>query len=91
MIVVKRVFIAIILCLFAILIITYTKINLTKIDNISIEKKIKNVEKDNEKIDEDIHKTEENITSLKKEKEDKWQELNTWQKTKEKIEAALQK
>ena len=87
--VVKKVFIIILSCLFIILIISFVKINITKIDNASVIMKIKKIKKDNEIIDADILDTEKQIESLKEENKDKWQELESWKKTKEKIEAAL--
>ena len=89
MMVVKKVFIIILSCLFIILIISFVKINITKIDNASVIMKIKKIKKDNEIIDADILDTEKQIESLKEENKDKWQELESWKKTKEKIEAAL--
>ena len=89
MIVVKKVFIIILSCLFIILSFSFVKIYLTKLDNNNITNKIKEIEKDNEVIDGDVLNTKKQIEQLKEENKEKWQELNTWENSKVKIEAAL--
>lgn len=86
----KKVFIIILSCLFIVFGFTYFKIHLTKLDNTRITNKIKEVKKNNTQVDNELDETQQQIDALKEENKDKWQELNTWRKTKEKIEAALQ-
>ena len=87
--VVKKTFIIILSCLFIILAISYVKINLTKLDNNNITNKIAKIKKENEKLDNEKLEIEKQVDALKEEKKDKWQELNMWRKTKEKIETTL--
>ncbi len=89
MMMMRKVFIIILACLLIILIISFGKINMIKIDNLNIVKQIDNIESNNDAIDKEILATEEEINTIKEEKKDKWQELNVWLKTKEKLEAAL--
>ena len=85
----KKVFIIVLSCLFIILIISYIKINITKTDNKDITNKINILKKDNEKIDKDILDNETKINTLKDKNKNKWEELETWKKTKVKLEKAL--
>ena len=87
--VVKKVFIIVVSCLFFILIITFAKINITKIDNKNTIDMIKKIKQENKVIDKDIADIQNQISTLKEEKKDQWQELNAWQKAKEKLETAL--
>ena len=87
----KKTFIIILSCLFIILAISYVKINLTKLDNNNITNKIAKIKKENEKLDNEKLEIEKQINALKEEEKDKWQELNMWQKTKEKIERTIKK
>lgn len=89
MIVVKKVFIIILSCLFVILGFSFAKIYLTRADNYNITNKIKEIQKDNEAIDNGILDTEKQIEELKEANKDKWQELTAWKNLKAKIEAVL--
>ena len=89
MIVVRKVFIIILYCLAVVLSITFVKIYITYLDNENIEKKITAIKQDNQKLEEDNLEITANIESVKETKKETWEELETWQKTKSKIETAL--
>ena len=89
MIEVKKVVIVLLLCILSIFIATSIKLELVLTDNQKIQKNIDNLSKENNKINEDNSQYEENIKELKEENKEKWEELEIWLKTKEKIQKAL--
>lgn len=89
MIEVKKVVIVLLLCILSIFIATSIKLELVLTNNQKIQKNIDNLSKENDKINEDNSQYEENIKKLKEENKEKWEELEIWLKTKEKIQKAL--
>ena len=85
----KKVVIVLLLCILSIFIATSIKLELVLTNNQKIQKNIDNLSKENDKINEDNSQYEENIKKLKEENKEKWEELEIWLKTKEKIQKAL--
>ena len=85
----KKVLIIVLICILLIFIATSVKLELVNKDNHNIQKNIDNLTKENNKINEDNLKYEKDIEELKEVNKEKWEELESWIGTKEKIQKAL--
>lgn len=85
----KKALIIILSCILGIYITTSIKLELINTSNNKLQKNIDNSLKENDKIKNENLKYEEDINNLKEENKEKWEELNIWIKTKEKIQQAL--
>ena len=85
----KKALIIILSCILGIYITTSIKLELINTSNNKLQKNIDNSLKENDKIKNENLKYEEDINNLKEENKEKWEELNIWIETKEKIQQAL--
>ena len=89
MIVVKKVVLSVLFLLLGIIIYPSYKLIIIEKENKQIKAVINSINKDNEIIKNNNLEYQERINALKDEKKTKWEELETWQKTKQKLEKAL--
>lgn len=85
----KRIIIVFLLCILAIFIATSVKLEIVINDNNSINKKIDTLTKETNNIGDENTKYEKDIEELKEVNKEKWEELEIWKKTEEKITKAL--
>ena len=85
----KKILIITLICILSIFIATCIKLELTTTDNQNLQKKIDNYSKENNQINTDNKKYENEINELKEVNKEKWEELEIWIKTQEKIGKAL--
>ena len=85
----KKVVIVFLLCILSIFIATSVKLEIVINDNNSINKKIDTLTKETNDISDENAKHKKDIEELKEVNKDKWEELEIWKKTEEKITKAL--
>lgn len=85
----KRILLGVFFCVLGIFIFSFIKLNIIKNDNIKLQNEINKITADSSTLKEDNQTKEKEINDLKIELKDKLEEIEIWEKAKEKLNKAL--
>lgn len=86
---VKKIVIILFICIFIIALLSSVSLKIIKYRNNNLQKEINNLKVDNTLLDNENNDYIKSINVLKEENKDKWEELEIWEKAKNKLNNAI--
>ena len=85
----KKIVIILFICVFIIALLSSVSLKIIKYRNNNLQKEINNLKVDNTLLDNENNDYIKSINVLKEENKDKWEELEIWEKAKNKLNNAI--